>query len=73
METKENEWDTDSRYHARWDYVIDEMIWTFEQHAIQNTYLEDHVGPQDVAYKEHSARIENGNRLFGKYYNMLWS
>jgi hypothetical protein len=73
LEVKENEWDTDSRYHARWDYVIDEMIWTFEQHAIQNTYLEDHVGPQDVAYKEHSARIDNGNRLFGKYYNMLWS
>ena len=73
LEVKENKWDTDSRYHARWDYVIDEMIWTFEQHAIQNTYLEEHVGPQDVAYKEHSTRIENGNRLFGKYYNMLWS
>jgi hypothetical protein len=73
LEKKEHEWDTDSRYHARWDYVIDEMIWTFEQHAIQNTYLEDHVGPQDVTYKEHSARIDNGNRLFGKYYNMLWS
>ena len=73
LEVKENEWDTDSRYHARWDYVIDEMIWTFEQHSEQNTYLEDHVGPQDVTYKEHSARIENGNRLFGKYYNMLWS
>lgn len=67
LEKKEHEWDTDSRYHARWDYVIDEMIWTFEQHAAQNTYLED---DKDDG---HQARIKNGNRLFGKYYNMLWS
>jgi hypothetical protein len=28
---KENEWDTDSNHFRRWDYVLDEMIWAFEQ------------------------------------------
>jgi len=30
-EPKENEWDTDSNHFKRWDYVLDEMIWAFEQ------------------------------------------
>jgi hypothetical protein len=30
-EPKENEYDTDSNHHLRWDWVIDEMIWAFEQ------------------------------------------
>lgn len=28
---KENEWDCDDNYFRRWDYVLDEMIWAFEQ------------------------------------------
>lgn len=28
---KEYEWDTDSLWHQRWDWVLDEMIWAFEQ------------------------------------------
>ena len=30
---KENEWDTDDNHHARWDWVLDEMIWAFKQHT----------------------------------------
>ena len=30
-EPKENEWDTDSNHFKRWDYVLNEMIWAFEQ------------------------------------------
>ena len=30
-EPKENEWDTDSNHFKRWDWVLDEMIWAFEQ------------------------------------------
>ena len=26
-----NEWDTDDNHFRRWDYVLDEMIWAFEQ------------------------------------------
>jgi hypothetical protein len=28
---KENEWDTDDNHFKRWDWVMDELIWTFEQ------------------------------------------
>jgi hypothetical protein len=28
---KEYEWDTDSLWFMRWDWVLDEMIWAFEQ------------------------------------------
>lgn len=30
-EPKESEYDTDSNWHLRWDYVLQEMIWAFEQ------------------------------------------
>ena len=30
-EPKENEWDTDSNHFLRWDWMLDEMIWAFEQ------------------------------------------
>ena len=30
---KLNEWDTDANHFKRWDWVLDEMIWAFEQHA----------------------------------------
>jgi hypothetical protein len=29
--TKENEWDTDALHFARWDWILEEMIWAFEQ------------------------------------------
>ena len=28
---KENEWDTDEFHHARWEYILSEMIWALEQ------------------------------------------
>lgn len=28
---KENDWDTDENWHKRWDWVLEEMIWTFTQ------------------------------------------
>jgi hypothetical protein len=28
---KEHEWDTDSLHFMRWDWILDEMIWAFEQ------------------------------------------
>lgn len=30
-EPKENDYDTDSNHFLRWDYVLEEMIWAFEQ------------------------------------------
>jgi len=28
---RENEWDTDANHFARWDWIMDEMIWSFTQ------------------------------------------
>ena len=33
---RENEWDLDEHWFARWDYVLDEMIWAFEQEVDDN-------------------------------------
>lgn len=31
----ENEWDVDDNYFKRWEYVLDEIIWSFEQLYIE--------------------------------------
>jgi hypothetical protein len=28
---KKNDWDTDDNHCARWDWILDEMVWAFEQ------------------------------------------
>jgi hypothetical protein len=97
-EPKENEWDTDSNHFLRWDWIMDELIWTFDQlhpdndweqqyysgkHDIQWKKLDNGMsemvrGPKDTfeidmdGLKAHQARIANGLRLFGKYYQGLW-
>jgi hypothetical protein len=85
--------------HDRWNWVMDEMIWTFEQILDDDwedqywiTYPEmDFTKQPDVEGKEfvpvrwkvegecdwegrkkHQERIDNGLRLFGKYYQGLW-
>ncbi|MBC8553327.1 MAG: hypothetical protein H8D23_27215 [Candidatus Brocadiales bacterium] len=103
---KENDWDTDDKHFKRWDWVMDEMIWAFNQ---SNTDWEDqfHTGesdydfvpvdqdgndvpeeeaklfelkrtPEDTSnfdfdgYKAHQKRMQNGFRMFGRYYQNLW-
>ena len=75
---KENEWDLDDNHHKRWEWVMDEMIWAFEQivdddhesqffdHSVK-PYLYDKDG-----HVKHSERIQRGTILFGKYYQGLW-
>ena len=50
-EPKENEWDTDSNHFKRWDWILDQMIWSFAQE------LED----DDVSqFYDHSESFEQG-------------
>jgi hypothetical protein len=101
---KENEWDTDENVHRRWNWVMSELIWTFEQQHPEcdweqqyysgkhDSYFEPSAhdeqgkptmyemkrGPKDTftvdydGLKQHQTRIDNGLRLFGKYYQGLW-
>ena len=85
---KENEYDTDDFHFKRWDWVLDEMIWAFEQKCRdhwEDDYYGDYVEDQKngsmagsfewvdhEGQKAHQARMSNGFRLFGKYYENLW-
>lgn len=53
----------DDRFQSRWDWVLDEMIWAFTQ------ITED---TEPVTAVRHWERVQNGTRLFGKYYQGLW-
>lgn len=97
--------DGDTMIEARWAWVLDEIIWTFEQlqpdYDWEEQYQSGEVdilwkpakigvdgepelyemanGPKHTftvdheATKKHQDRISNGLRLFGKYYQGLWS
>jgi len=97
---KENEWDIDDFHHMRWEWVMDELIWTFEQLHPDNDWEQQYHsgnidilwkpcedkegcsemtrGPKDThvfdkeGYMAHDARINNGLRLFGRYFRGLW-
>jgi hypothetical protein len=36
-EPKENDWDTDSNHFKRWDWIMNEMIWAFEQKTVDDS------------------------------------
>ena len=65
--------ETDDNYYKRWDYVLDEMVWAFEQKC-RDDWMEDyHYNKWDTdGANAHQARMSNGFRLFGKYYENLW-
>jgi uncharacterized protein YukJ len=108
----ENGWDLgDNWVHHKWDWVLNEMIWAFEQELDENwedqfyhgtpNYVEIPVSCNEDGFKIHqnvdeskdcfklkqtnpdywvdyegmkryNERIQNGFRLFGKYYQNLW-
>ena len=85
---KENEWDTDSLHFMRWDWILNEMIWAFEQKLKDDDEHQffDHTGTEGLPFEEsigkikvdqeglkaHQDRKVNGFRLFGTYYQNLW-
>lgn len=52
--------------HARWDWTLDEMIWTFR------TIRDDDDAMYHYKDKDKAERVYNGLRLFAKYYFALW-
>jgi hypothetical protein len=49
---KENEWDTDENTHKRWEWVLAEIIWTFEQlHNDNDWESQYHTGVHDLFWK----------------------
>lgn len=105
-EKYEHDGTVDDKHEARWNYILDEMIWAFAQHASPDcndaqfhhnsdqldmiltpiegkgvseltfNYQKDPSKPAywvDKAGKQkHHERMNNGVRLFAKYYQALW-
>ena len=89
--------ETDKHYFERWEYVMNQMIWAFDQikddkwedqfwsgesdlqwSKSKNGDLQMKHGPKHTlkfnkrGHAKHYARIQNGLKLFGKYYTSLW-
>lgn len=81
--------DNDDTIHERWDWVLSEEIWAFEQMLDDEKgeskfwdhsqcrglpWEADHVSPTCDwdGLKAHQERMQNGFRLFGKYYLCHW-
>lgn len=64
----------DDKWHERWEWVISEMIWAFEQNTIdwETPFFEPNFSANKAAYDKHVERMNNGYRLFGKYFLSLW-
>jgi hypothetical protein len=93
---KVEEWETDALHFQRWDWIMNEMIWTFEQLAAEDDESQffhegskEDVRPEGWHYisgfglrdgfwvdrpgeEAHRKRIDNGLRLFGRYFRALW-
>jgi hypothetical protein len=63
-------WDIDDNNEKRWHYVLDEMIWAFNEVIIEG---EDESEYNHEKEKIRQDRMNNGFRLFGKYYRALWT
>lgn len=48
----ENKWDTDGNWFKRWDWILDEMIWTFEQLVDENSDEKFYSGVSDLQMVE---------------------
>jgi hypothetical protein len=63
---KENEWDTDSLHFARWEWVMDEMIWAFEQHTYEDDaqfhHNIDNIDMQFVKTEGEWSRLKFGSK-----------
>jgi len=64
-----DEWDLDDDWTPRWNWVLNEMIFAFEQILEgEDSWWELEPSANKLMQK----RIDNGLRLFGKYYRDLW-
>ena len=68
---KKNYINIDEQELRRWNYILSEMIWAFTQVSTdwQNIAWKKKSQKEAVKYFN---RVDNGIRLFGKYYLRLW-
>ena len=79
--------DNDIDWHTNWDWVLDEMIWSFGEILDEEgdsqffTYPENYefdfanlgqIKIDSEGLEQYNARILRGTTLFGKYFQGLW-
>ncbi len=85
---KENEYDVDANHFKRWDWVMDEMIFAMQEVAYgDDSQFYDHSEVDEAAdintqvkqikidrvgLDAYHTRVQNGCRLFGRYFQNLW-
>jgi hypothetical protein len=52
---KEHDWDTDDNHFKRWDWVIDQMIWSFEELNKDDWEKQFYSGESDIQWLEDEA------------------
>jgi hypothetical protein len=55
--------ETDSNWEARWNWVLDEMIWTFEQHAMDDDSSQFHHHSDNLSITFENTDIEGYQEL----------
>jgi hypothetical protein len=69
-EPKENEWDIDDNHFARWDWVLDEMIYAFEKKNQDDWNAEFHSGVPDMTWTPVDAEGKEVTRGEHRYFRM---
>jgi hypothetical protein len=72
--TKEDFGYVDEKFHARWEWILDQIIWSFENHLDEEAdlmYYQNGVFDWD-GLKTSEEKKQTGFILFGKYYQNLW-
>lgn len=60
---KKNEWDTDANHFKRWDWVMDEMIWAFEQKLDDDADSKFFSGKSDIVWIPSEQKDKDGEPL----------
>lgn len=72
---KGQEMELSDEWEVRWNYVLGEMIHAFERIVDEEWEQDFHNGAEfdTKGYLLECERINNGLRLFGKYFRGLWT
>ena len=64
---------TDDKWHDRWKWILEEMVWSFEQ-LVEDEDEEYRILSEEgkKAWEKYNKRLNNGLILFGKYFRALW-
>lgn len=67
---KVSKWETDDNIHKRWDWIMNELIWTFTQLADEDNDSQFHSGEHDMIWTPVDAEGNKVDKADAKLYQM---